>query len=68
MRRLIPITWAKIDGVEIIDPDGWRADGQSFDVPIARDEWERRRDESTIHPVNVKATPNSSVDNASAQS
>lgn len=42
-----PETWEKISKIIILDPDGWRSDGQSFNKPIDVDEWNRRKDEST---------------------
>lgn len=43
-----PSSWEKIYKVKIIDPDGWRTDGQSFKKPITREEWEHRMNQSTI--------------------
>lgn len=42
--------WAKQEGIEIIDPDGFR-DGVGLYIPISQKEWERRRDECTIFPL-----------------
>jgi len=45
-----PCEWEKIDGIKIIDPDGWRGiNGKSFEEPITRAEWEERKNESTIN-------------------
>lgn len=45
-----PEQWEEIDRVKIVDPDGWR-DGTDWNKPICREEWERRRDESTTCPM-----------------
>ena len=37
-----PTEWQIITGITIYDPDGWRMDGKSFDIPIDQQEWERR--------------------------
>jgi len=42
-----PSTWEKITGIIIYDRDGWRVDGQSFNKPISRKEWNRRQMMST---------------------
>lgn len=36
--------------VVILDPDGWRSDGKSFDEPIDLEEFEDRAMSSTIGP------------------
>ena len=51
--KFAPRTWGIIQGIEILDPDGWRKDGQSFDTPITRAEWEDRKAISTIRPFLV---------------
>ena len=43
-----PIEWSKIDGIVIMDPDGWRNDGKSFYEPITRAEFDERTWVSTI--------------------
>lgn len=45
---LIPEVWAERNGVKIIDPGGWTADGKSFYEPITEDEWNRRVIVSTL--------------------
>lgn len=48
------LVWAEIDGIEIIDPDGWRgADGVVLATPITRADYEARRDASTIRPIGI---------------
>jgi len=46
-----PAEWSALDGVTVMDPDGWRGSKQlpakSFDEPIDRDEWEGRLSLST---------------------
>jgi hypothetical protein len=46
-RPRTPAEWEVIDGIRVIDPDGWRVDGKSFDEPISWDEWQRRVGPST---------------------
>lgn len=43
-----PDEWCRILGVTILDPDGWRQDGKSWDEPITRPEFMRRMQVSTI--------------------
>jgi len=45
----LPSEWETIDGVRVMDPDGWdrRNFVESWATPIGRDEWEQRRSEST---------------------
>lgn len=47
---LLPEQWEKLDGVKVVDPDGWR-DGTDWAKPICKSEWERRKSESTICPT-----------------
>ena len=50
--KLQPCDWELIQGIKIIDPDGWRGiNGKSFEEPITRAEWEERKNESTINPL-----------------
>jgi hypothetical protein len=37
-----PEEWSRITDVTILDPDGWRYDGKSWDEPITRKEWSWR--------------------------
>jgi hypothetical protein len=46
--RHLPRTWEKIDGTQILDPDGWRTDGCAWGRPLSRDEWDKRKQVSTI--------------------
>ena len=39
---LTPKEWCEREGVRILDPDGWRADGKDFNEPIQFGEWEAR--------------------------
>jgi hypothetical protein len=45
--RHLPRTWEKIDGTQILDPDGWRTDGCAWGRPLSRDEWDKRKQIST---------------------
>jgi hypothetical protein len=45
--RHLPRTWEKIDGTQILDPDGWRTDGCAWGRPLSRDEWDKRKQVST---------------------
>lgn len=46
---LPPATWEWLEGVKILDPDGWRGtNGRPWDDPISREEWQERRNASTI--------------------
>lgn len=48
-----PEQWCEVTGVEILDPDGWRMDGQHFEEPIGFEEFERRLVYCTIRmPAN----------------
>lgn len=51
-----PAEWSALDGVTVMDPDGWRGTrtlpAKSFDEPIDRAEWEQRLSVSSqISPV-----------------
>ena len=41
-----PAEWSALDGVTVMDPDGWRGSrtlpAKSFDEPISRGEWQER--------------------------
>lgn len=50
-----PSVWELIDGIQILDPDGWRRDGKSFDEAIDRAEWENRMTASTIRKIDPDA-------------
>ena len=41
--------WAEIEGVKIIDPDGWRNDGKLLSDEITKEEFNQRLLYSTIH-------------------
>ena len=43
-----PSEWEVIDNIKVLDPDGWRMDNRPWDVPITREEWDRRMLRSTI--------------------
>lgn len=43
-----PDFWAKSEGIVILDPDGWRDDNKPWDEPIGFEEWQVRRNKSTI--------------------
>jgi len=43
-----PSEWEVIDNIKVLDPDGWRMDNRPWDVPITREEWDRRMSHSTI--------------------
>lgn len=47
-RIFTPAEWEAIDGIRILDPDGWRWDNKSFDDPIDWHEWNSRMMISTI--------------------
>jgi hypothetical protein len=42
-----PSLWCKIFDVQIMDPDGWRRDGKSFDDHVSCEEFKARCDGST---------------------
>lgn len=50
--RMVPTRpageWSARFGIEVLDPDGWRADGTSWDTPITEVDFRRRAAESTI--------------------
>ena len=46
-----PADWEKLEGVVVIDPDGWRYDRKGWGDPIRFAEWERRMMVSTILPT-----------------
>jgi hypothetical protein len=44
-----PSEWEAIDGVRVVDPDGWRGPkGKDFTEPILRAEWDVRLNQSTV--------------------
>ncbi len=52
MRRLKPVTWCVMFGVEVIDPDGWRDNKSNWETPITRDMFLARYRISTTRVVN----------------
>lgn len=46
-----PMEWAARAGFTVLDPDGWRADGKSFEEPIAWEEFTQRCITSTLSNV-----------------
>jgi hypothetical protein len=46
--KLTPKEWQEKTGITILDPDGWRKDGKSFDEPIDLNEWNERMFISTV--------------------
>lgn len=48
MIKLTPREWETKTGITILDPDGWRKDGKSFDEPIDEAEWNERMFISTV--------------------
>jgi hypothetical protein len=46
-----PSEWAELTGVEILDPDGWRNGGPSWETPIPWDMFLSRYNESTVRVV-----------------
>lgn len=63
-----PAEWSALDGVTVMDPDGWRGSktlpAKSWDEPIDRDEWEQRLSVSTqsaIRTVPDLAKPGTAV-------
>jgi len=48
MMQLPPENWARLVGVEIIDPDGWRGKGDDFKKPIYLVEFIERLSRCTI--------------------
>lgn len=53
-----PAEWSALDGVTVMDPDGWRGSktlpAKSWDEPISRDEWTQRLSVST---QSLRTTP-----------
>lgn|SRR5487761_198418 len=49
-----PIEWAREHGIIIIDSDGWRDDGKSFDEPISLHEFRARAILSTMKRVGTR--------------
>lgn len=43
-----PDEWSEEDGIYVLDDDGWRRDGKSFDEPITRAEYKKRLIGSTV--------------------
>ena len=50
-----PEEWAKMEGIVIIDPDGWRNRGKSFDEPVSLLDFESMAEYSTIMPLKKKS-------------
>ena len=50
-----PSTWEKLRGIQILDPDGWRKDGKSFNAPLTEEEWNERMVYSTVSNVHIAA-------------
>lgn len=44
----VPADWERETGTRIINPDGWLMDGQPWDAPITRADFEERATHSTI--------------------
>lgn len=55
-----PAEWSALDGVTVMDPDGWRGTrdlpAKSWDEPISHDEWQERLSVSTrsLHTVQAE--------------
>lgn len=45
---LTPAEWCEHTGIRVLDPDGWRIDGRSWDEPIDEAEFKERVWSSTI--------------------
>jgi hypothetical protein len=45
-----PDEWSRIQGVLVLDPDGWREDGKPWTEPITEDEFAKRLAISTVGP------------------
>ena len=43
-----PEEWEEISGIRVVDPDGWRRDGASFDEPCTQAQFRKRCGESTV--------------------
>ncbi len=43
-----PVDWQHEFDYVVLDPDGWRRDGKSWDEPITRDEYSQRLMWSTV--------------------
>ncbi len=63
--RLTGGAWASKLGVEIVDPDGWRAAGIPFDQPITLDEYNRLAATSTQRPARTPTEPAAELEQAS---
>lgn len=50
-----PTEWEAFTGIKVRDPDGWRADGLGWDVPITREDFERRCASSTTEGMLTQA-------------
>jgi hypothetical protein len=49
-----PDDWCKIHQVTVLDPDGWRVDGLSWETHITEQEFHSRVQRSTIGPLNYR--------------
>lgn len=47
----MPIEWAQLKRLVILDPDGWRLDGKALNEPIDEEEFDLRAGRSTITPA-----------------
>lgn len=51
MELKTPDEWCEIKGIYIMDPDGWRSEGDpAWDEPISEEEFNWRSSASTIGP------------------
>ena len=48
-------TVIKKEKIQILDPDGWRKDGKSFNAPLTEKEWNERMIFSTVSNVHLAA-------------
>lgn len=59
--RHLPYKWCQLKKITIVDPDGWREDGKSWNAPITEEEFEKRKERSTIMPTGGKSANVSNV-------